>query len=726
MSGKAQNNVKRRIISVLLTAAMLAGVLPAGQAWAEGDPEGNGPEVQVGESSGESNKEVVATGEGTADDLKGLSNIVASGKCSNYTNWELNSEGTLTISGDGAMSDYRSSDERPWCNYKTEIVRVEVREGVTQLGMLVFAGFSNLEEIYLADTVKTIKQGAFSGCKKLDKLVIPQGVETLGTGAFGYCTGLVDVTIGGNVKTIGSYAFRECTNLQKLTIEDGVQHIEDHAFDNCTSLTEVVVPASVKRLEEGIFEWCTSLERITLPYVEDDTRAANESIHHFGYVFGTVANSKCIPVEVWTANGTRYYIPASLKSVTITGGSVPARAFYGCYNLSEVVLGEAVTEIGKDVFYNCRGLEKLVLPFAGDRIRADNDPVRYTFGYLFGTTEYENSTGVLQWYNDGTKEVSATYYIPDSLKRVTITSGNIPCETFFNCSGIQEMIVGDGVEQIGDYAFEGCVGLTEVVIGSAVKRVGKGAFECCFGLTNICVPANVSVIDEKAFSVCKNAEVITIAGDVSCIGGKTFCACAKLTTVFLPESLVEIKKDAFEDCAALTDIYYAGSARRWAKVTVADSEKSSIKTAKVHFAKADISGRVTNGTETISLRAEEGTIYRAAISGNEYSIEDVPMGAYTLRIEKAGYVPYVKPIQVRGDIDLGAVTLFAVGDVNGNGDTDIGDMAGLYTLLSTGAYGGGITDEEYRRAVADVNGDGKVNILDYQRLYALIKEKQNG
>ena len=49
MSGKVQNNVKRRIISVLLTAAMLAGVLPAGQAWAEGDPERNGPEVQVDE-----------------------------------------------------------------------------------------------------------------------------------------------------------------------------------------------------------------------------------------------------------------------------------------------------------------------------------------------------------------------------------------------------------------------------------------------------------------------------------------------------------------------------------------------------------------------------------------------------------------------------------------------------------------------------------------------------
>lgn len=54
------------------------------------------------------------------------------------------------------------------------------------------------------------------------------------------------------------------------------------------------------------------------------------------------------------------------------------------------------------------------------------------------------------------------------LKRVVIEDGSnldsIPGRAFANCSSLEEVVVGDGVSGLDDYAFSTCSGLTSVTL----------------------------------------------------------------------------------------------------------------------------------------------------------------------------------------------------------------------------------------------------------------------
>ena len=98
--------------------------------------------------------------------------------------WTLDADGTLTISGTGAMKDYDYDN--------------------------------NLSPVYNNSNVK--------------KVVIEDGVTSIGNWAFESCNSLTSITIPNSVTSIGDYAFHSCSGLTSITIPDGVTSIGSHAF----------------------------------------------------------------------------------------------------------------------------------------------------------------------------------------------------------------------------------------------------------------------------------------------------------------------------------------------------------------------------------------------------------------------------------------------------------------------------------------------------------------
>ena len=91
--------------------------------------------------------------------------ILATGDCGaegDNVKWQLDSEGTLTISGTGTMKSWALNS--PWSEYSANISKVIIEKGVTAIGEQAFSGCGKITEITIPDSVTNIKTGAFFEC----------------------------------------------------------------------------------------------------------------------------------------------------------------------------------------------------------------------------------------------------------------------------------------------------------------------------------------------------------------------------------------------------------------------------------------------------------------------------------------------------------------------------------------------------------------------------------
>jgi len=86
----------------------------------------------------------------------------ASGTCGDNLTWLLE-DGILTISGTGKMEDYDGdTSEPPWNMYCTNITSIDIKEGVTSIGMFAFSLLTNVRDISVGSSIETIGPYAFA------------------------------------------------------------------------------------------------------------------------------------------------------------------------------------------------------------------------------------------------------------------------------------------------------------------------------------------------------------------------------------------------------------------------------------------------------------------------------------------------------------------------------------------------------------------------------------
>jgi len=103
--------------------------------------------------------------------------------------------------------------------------------------------------------------------------------------------------------------------------------------------------------------------------------------------------------------------------------------------------------------------------------------------------------------------------------------------TFYRCSGLTSVTIGNGVTSIGSSAFSGCSGLTSVTIPNSVTSISTRAFNECKGLTSVTIPNSVTSIGKWAFQTCSSLTSLTIGNNVTSIGTSAFQSCSGLTSI---------------------------------------------------------------------------------------------------------------------------------------------------------------------------------------------------
>ena len=248
------------------------------------------------------------------------------------------SDGTLTISGTGAMQSFDADEtayRTPWAGIKENITSIVVEEGITEIGDYAFYNCVNLTgSLPLHDSITYIGIRAFLNCNKLSgPLTIPENVTEIRWAAFQNCSGFSgSLTIPESATTIESYAFAGCSGLDGfLTIPQGINTIEQYVFSGCSGLTgPLTIPQGVTAIGRYAFSSCRGLTG-SLVIPEGVKTIGNYAFDGCSSLTGSL------------------FIP---QGVTMIG----MYAFADCIGLSNITIPQNLVSIENGAFSYCSGI----------------------------------------------------------------------------------------------------------------------------------------------------------------------------------------------------------------------------------------------------------------------------------------------------------------------------------------------------------------------------------
>ena len=413
----------------------------------------------------------------------------------------------------------------------SQISEVIMGDSVKSIGRYAFGGCTKLSSVTIGQNVTNISEYAFDGCTGLTSITIPDAVTSIGVWAFHGCAGLVSATLGTGVEAIGPSTFAECTELSTLTISAGT--IESSAFKNCNKLENLTLGNGVTSIGDEAFSGCSSLKTVDFP-------SSVTSIGLAAFYGCTSFQSITIPSSVTTIG--QYAFGGGCTGKATINCSIPdnTEAFsYDC-RFSEIVIGEGVTRIGSNTF---RGNSSLLSLTLQEGLHSIGSNAFYDCKNLASVYIPASVTSI----EDGAFQIC---------RKLTLTSGSVlSCEignsAFDGCSSLTSVTFGNGVGNIGEYAFRSCTELATVTVPEGVtkmKYIGQYAFSECDKMTYFDFPSSLDSLGYSAFEKCSSLNAIHLKEGVRVLEGSTFFGCSGVTSVSLPSTLQKIGGNDFNGC----------------------------------------------------------------------------------------------------------------------------------------------------------------------------------
>ncbi len=474
---------------------------------------------------------------------------------------------------------------------------ITIPDSVTELGASAFLNCRSLQYAKLGNSISAIKKDtfancdslwtvdmgkkitdigdyAFSNCRSLVSITVPQGVNNIGFSAFYYCTklkevinksslnivaGSSDIYYGG----IATYAYKVHSgeseivnqngflfytlgdinylmgytdsnaseivlpdsfngqsyeifyntfysnrNLISVVIGENVTKIAPQAFDNCKRLVEVINKSSltIGKSSNGF----DSVPQTVLTIHTGESELVNQN----GFLFMTYDYNGKNYLVGYNGNETKLVLPENFNGESY---DIYQNTFSYCYSLTEIVIPDCVSSIGKSAFSFCYSLRSISV---GSGVTNIDESAFLDCKSI----KFVNIDNLESWCNIWFEhEYSNPLYLKSNL--------------YLNNQLITDLVIPDGVTEIGNYTFYGLNSITSVYI-----------------------PSSVTCILKYAFQDCRN-----------------------LTDVIISDGVTEISWYAFNYCYAITDVYYTGSEEQWKQINIIIDGNATLAGATIHY-----------------------------------------------------------------------------------------------------------------------------------------------
>lgn len=286
---------------------------------------------------------------------------------------------------------------------------------------------------------------------------------------------------------------------------------------------------------------------------------------------------------------------------------IGTQAFYGCTALKNISIGENLTKIGKQAFYNTAyyneksNWESNVLYIGNCLITARTITLGTVITkancYLIADNAFDGcetiigleTNSALKYVGDDaltglTGLLSATIpYCPNStlsktLENLTITKGEIGEAAFKGYTALKSFICLDEVVSIGAGTLQGCTALENLVLpfvgASLTANEGYNeVFGYIFGYVQSYSAVNGAIAqyfplnsNRYYYYITNNIKNVEITSETD-IYKYAFYGCNSLVDITFSNSIKTIDEFAFSGCGALKNVYFKGSIQDWCNIS---------------------------------------------------------------------------------------------------------------------------------------------------------------
>lgn len=294
------------------------------------------------------------------------------------------------------------------------------------------SGLPDGEEIYCENALPA---GAFDHNKTIRRYILPETIVAIGMNAFTNTEPSSTIIIPETVTKIYEHAFSFIWENAEIVLPGKLEYVGDYAFYTAAKF-EMRLPSTLKYIGDhafqnagnayGAFSIPPNLEHLgEQAFINTGTNLTGEIVIPAGLL-------ETVEMGLGFAKGTDITIPEGVRIIKRLGGK---------FN-SPVILPKSLEQIGSQAFYGTRFSSPIVFP---ENI-AYIGPGAFLVSNLPGRVE-----------------------IPPLIDCVK--------ESSFNCTAITEVIVGDNVLQIEDYAFGRNGSLRYVEFGKNLEFIGKAVID---------------------------------------------------------------------------------------------------------------------------------------------------------------------------------------------------------------------------------------------------------
>lgn len=366
------------------------------------------------------------------------------------------------------------------------------------------------------------------------------------------CSELTSISLPSTLEEIGEGGFSDCSQLTQITLPESLKKIGGFAFQSCDNIKEITIPASVREIGQDAFT-LSGVEKLVIK----DLAAWCSVKKPGGFI---------------SSNNTKVFLnEEEIKDLVIPDGVtiIEPNTFNGFKSIETVTVPADVDSIGNNAFLGCTNITKVTA----------HDVASWCGIHFGGTTILQNGNVMM-------------------LSNPVCISQNL----YIGNERLTELVIPEGIEEIGYSAFYRCLGITKVSLPSTLKKVGADAFADCtdiqianvtslrdycsidFGnpganpfqdyimnraftwmLINgdylydqgaLIIPEGLTEIKPSTFAKVDNNSTVIIPASVSKIGRYAFYSSVnRLSKVYINGHIADMGEYAFGTCPYIATLY---------------------------------------------------------------------------------------------------------------------------------------------------------------------------